>query len=69
MNIVQVTDDIILIGNKYDLLSPFLINPINSTLLDVFVLDNLSLNFKSWSLSDLTTKMMVLENDNTVEPR
>lgn len=66
MNIVKVTDDIILIGKKYDLLSPLFIDPINSTLLDIFVLDNLSLNLKSWRLSDLTTKQMVLENDNTL---
>lgn len=56
MNVVQVTDDILLIGKKYGLLSPFFTNPINSTVLEIFVSHNLPLDFESLKLSDMKKK-------------
>lgn len=43
---------------------PYYTEPINSPILDVFVLENLSLNLDSGKVSDIKKKMMVLELHN-----
>lgn len=65
MNIVVQESEILVIGKKYELLTPFSIEPINSTILEIFVLENLS-NLNYWKLSDMKKKMMVLEYDGTL---
>lgn len=62
MNIVVQEYEILLIGKKYELLKPFSIEPINSTILEIFVIANLS-NLNYWKISDIKKNMMVLEYD------
>lgn len=66
LNIIQESDEILLIGKKYETLLPFFIDPINSTLLEIFILDNLSLNLNCWKLTNIKKKLMVLENGGTL---
>ncbi|CAI6344091.1 unnamed protein product [Macrosiphum euphorbiae] len=66
LNIIQVSDEILLIGKKYETLLPFFTDPINSTILEIFILDNLSMNLNCWKLTSIKKKLMVLENDGTL---
>jgi len=66
LNIIQVSDEILLIGKKYETLLPFFTDPINSTVLEIFILDNLSMNLNCWKLKSIKKKLMVLENDGTL---
>jgi len=64
-NIIQTSDEILLIGKKYEILLPFFTYPINSTILEIFILDNLLMNLNCYKLTSIKKKLMVLENDGT----
>jgi len=66
LNIIQASDEILLIGKKYETLLPFFTEPINSTILEIFILHNLSLDLNCWKLTDIKKKLMVLENGGTL---
>jgi len=66
LNIIQASDEILLIGKKYETLLPFFTEPINSTILEIFILHNLSLELNCWKLTNIKKKLMVLENGGTL---
>jgi len=52
-NIIQTSDEILLIGKKYETLLPFFTYPINSTILEIFILDNLLMNLNCYKLTSI----------------
>lgn len=64
LNFCQRGDDILLIGCRFRIIKPFYEEPIDSAILEIFEVQNLSSLIKSWPMSDLKKKMMVLNHNN-----
>lgn len=54
---------IIFIGKKYKIVTPYFVEPIDSTLLEVFEVQDLSNKLYSWKVSDIKKKIMILKVD------
>jgi len=64
LNFIQNDNEaIIFIGKKYKMVTPYFVEPIDSTLLEVFEVQNLSDRLYSWKVSDIKKKMMILKVD------
>lgn len=63
LNIAHLNGKPVLIGKLFKSISPYYINPIDSTLLDIFEVKNLSKNIYHWEISSIKKKMMTLKHD------
>jgi len=51
-----------LIGKKFNIFLPYFEDPINSTIIEIFEIKNLSSQLKYWAISDIKKKMMILHH-------
>lgn len=65
VNIIEMNSNILIIGKKMYHATPFFIEPINSIILDMYYIKNLSetLNFNYWNITDIKRKMMIFNHD------
>lgn len=62
MNFAQKDGIIMLIGKKFNILLPYFVDPINSTIIEIFEIKNLSDQLKHWAISDIKKKMMIFHH-------
>lgn len=62
LNIINKTNnDGLILGYCFGTKEPFYKKPINSSKLDIFIVDNLNNNLKSWSIKNIKCKCMLLK--------
>lgn len=60
VNIISISNDIIIIGKVFDTILPYFNKPADSSLFSIFSVKNLSNSLKYWKLTDIKKKMMVI---------
>lgn len=63
VNIIETNKNICIIGKKFHHVSPFYNEPINSILLNIYYVQNLSGILNCWNITDLKKKMMIFNYD------
>lgn len=58
LNIISNHGEIMILG-KYKSVLPFFSEPIDSSKLDIFLVENLSDNIRSWKISEISKKVMI----------
>jgi len=64
LNIISNDSEIIILGKYFKSVFPFFSEPIDSSKLDIFLVENLSDNIRSWKISEISKKVMILKNEN-----
>lgn len=64
LNIVQSQNHIIIIGRIFESKSALYKNPIDSKLLNIFIVDSPSKNLKHWNYFEISKKVMLLTHNN-----
>jgi hypothetical protein len=62
MNFAQKDSIIMHIGKKFNILLPYFVDPINSTIIEIFEIKNLSDQLKHWAISNIKKKMMIFHH-------
>jgi len=63
VNIIEMNNNILIIGKKFCHSTPLFVEPINSTKLDMFYVKNISETLNYWSIADIKSKMMIFNHD------
>lgn len=67
INIMYNSDnEIIILGKYFKSIMPFFSEPIDSNILDIYFVHNLSNNIKYWKLSEIAKKIMILKNEDQI---
>lgn len=62
--IIANDGEILILGKYFKSVLPFFSEPIDSSKLDIFLVENLSDNIRSWKMSEISKKIMILKNEN-----
>ncbi|XP_022164968.1 uncharacterized protein LOC111029998 isoform X1 [Myzus persicae] len=63
LNIIEINNNILILGKKFYHVTPFFIEPINSTILDMYQVKNMSETLNYWNITDIKRKMMIFNHD------
>lgn len=63
LNIVQLENEIVLIGKIFEKNTMLYKKPVDSKIFDIFIVDNISNSLKSWNISELKKKVMLIIHD------
>lgn len=64
VNIIEMNNNILIIGKKCNHALPFFIEPINSIKLDMYFVKNISETLNYWNMTDIKRKMMIFNHGN-----
>ncbi|CAI6372886.1 unnamed protein product [Macrosiphum euphorbiae] len=63
VNVIEMNNNILIIGKQYNNASPFFIEPINSIKLDIYHVNNLSETLNCWNITDIKRKIMIFNHN------
>uniref|UniRef100_A0A2S2R9B5 DUF4806 domain-containing protein n=1 Tax=Sipha flava TaxID=143950 RepID=A0A2S2R9B5_9HEMI len=66
VNIIEINNNILILGKNFYHVTPFFIEPINSTILDMHQVKNLSEILNNWNITDIKRKMMIFNHDKKI---
>jgi len=66
VNVIEMNNNILIIGKQYNNVTPFFIEPINSKKLDIYYVNNLSETLNCWNITDIKRKMIIFNHDKKI---
>lgn len=66
INIIEMNNSILIIGKKFKYALPFFNEPINSTELDIYLVNNLSDTLNFCNITEIKSKIMISNHDKTI---
>lgn len=62
--IAQNNGETVIVGKHFKFKSAFFDDPIDSTILDIFIVKNIAKKINYWPITSIKKKMMILNNNN-----
>lgn len=66
VNVIEMNNNILIIGKQYNNVTPFFIEPINSKKLDIYYVKYLSETLNCWNITDIKRKMIIFNHDKKI---
>jgi hypothetical protein len=66
VNIIEINNNILILGKQFYHVTPFFIEPINSTILDMYQVKNLSEILNYWNITDIKRKIIIFNHDKKI---